>query len=99
MAVFLIYGFNCRQTFFLPESPRWLIAHDRVDEGVHVLACLESKDATADTPAVVARRMDIQIALAAEHAAGPLRWAELWEDSITGNRRFDIHYPSWWEFL
>ena len=65
-----------------------MIAHGKPDEAVHVLASLESKTATADTPEVVARREDIEIALKAEHAAGPVQWKELWVSSDIKNRKY-----------
>ncbi|CCX32891.1 putative Myo-inositol transporter 1 [Pyronema domesticum] len=72
--------------FFLPESPRWLVAHDNVEEAAHVLACLESTTATPSTPSVVAALTDIQTAIAAEHAAGPVQWKELWTEGELKNR-------------
>ncbi|KAJ5378315.1 general substrate transporter [Penicillium cataractarum] len=83
----LFAGATLFMAIFLPESPRWLITQGRVDEATDVLACLESKTSTPETPAVVAKCQDIQLALNAEQALGPLKWAELWENKVTGNRK------------
>ena len=72
---------------FLPESPRWLVAHDRLEEATGVLAAVESKTADGNTPEVVARRDDIVRALELEHAQGPVRWRELFQNNETKNRR------------
>ena len=72
---------------FLPESPRWLVAHDRLEEATGVLAAVESKTADGNTPEVIARRDDIVRALELEHAQGPVRWRELFQNNETKNRR------------
>ncbi|TLD05662.1 Sugar transporter STL1 [Venturia nashicola] len=41
----LVTAFNL---FFLPESPRWLIAHDRSDEALKILRCLHTNSGKLD---------------------------------------------------
>lgn len=87
----------------LPDSPRWLIAHDRKEEGARVLAMLEDKD-SVDHPDVVLKVKEIELSLAQEsaggqhfcspipHAAscfslGPFKYSELLEGGPLGNFR------------
>jgi MFS family permease len=57
--------------FFLPESPRWLVAHDRHDEARHILWRLEPDAPTIleTDPRVLARLTEIQHAINEERAA------------------------------
>lgn len=66
---------------FLPQSPRWPVAHDRLEEATGVLAAVESKTADSNTLEVVARRDDIVQALEFEHAQGPVQWRELFQNN------------------
>lgn len=69
-AIFLIL-----QIIGLPETPRWLVAHDRYEEARAVTAALESKP--LDDPIVNATILDIKSGLDEEHKDGPLRFMEL----------------------
>ncbi|KAL4891990.1 general substrate transporter [Aspergillus ambiguus] len=51
---------------WLPESPRWLIAHDRQDEALKIIADLEDKD--ADDAFVQLQMSDIQYSVEYERA-------------------------------
>lgn len=69
------------QVVGLPETPRWLVAHDRHDEARAVIAAIAGRP--ADDEAVVARTLlDIQSGLAEEKKGGPFRVRELfaWGD-------------------
>ncbi|KAK7753270.1 hypothetical protein SLS62_004789 [Diatrype stigma] len=69
------------QVVGLPETPRWLVAHDRHDEARRVLAAIAGRP--VDDEAVVARALlDIQTGLAEEKKGGPFRVRELfaWGD-------------------
>jgi hypothetical protein len=52
-----------------------------------LLWCLESEHSNSQTLVVAAKCQEIQNALAAEQAMGPLKWSELWENKITANRK------------
>jgi hypothetical protein len=57
----------------LPDSPRWLIAHDRREEGANVLAILEDKD-SPDHPDIKLKVKEIEVSLAQESAGGTLKF-------------------------
>lgn len=57
------------QGMVLPDSPRWLIAHGREEEGARVIAMLEDKDST-DHPEVVKVLKEIKLSLEQESAGG-----------------------------
>ncbi|KAH9888029.1 general substrate transporter [Cubamyces lactineus] len=74
------------QVLVLPDSPRWCMAHGRVEEGVRILAQLEDRD-SPDHPDVVAKRKEIEVSLAQESAGGPFRYRELLQGGPLGNFR------------
>jgi MFS family permease len=51
---------------FIPESPRWLLLKDRHDEALHVIARLQSRDASIHDPEVTAEFLSIQAAIQME---------------------------------
>ena len=59
----------------LPETPRWLVRHDRYDEARTVIAAIEDK--SNDDPAVSSTIMDIRIGLEEELKGGPFKFKEL----------------------
>lgn len=65
---------------WLPESPRWLLAHDQLDEGVAVLVALEGSDATKDDKEIIKERDIILEALRIERETAPS-----WRDILRGN--------------
>ncbi|EAU81684.2 hexose carrier protein [Coprinopsis cinerea okayama7 len=65
---------------WLPESPRWLLAHGHIEEGVEVLAALESEDATPQTASVVHQRDAILRAVQKEREG-----SVTWKDVVAGN--------------
>ncbi|KAL0564080.1 hypothetical protein V5O48_017975 [Marasmius crinis-equi] len=65
---------------WLPESPRWLLAHGREAEGVAVLVALEGENATAKDPQIVEQKMSILEAVRIES-----EYAPAWSDILKGN--------------
>ncbi|KII90209.1 hypothetical protein PLICRDRAFT_159619 [Plicaturopsis crispa FD-325 SS-3] len=73
------------QGMVLPDSPRWLIAHGRREEGLKVLAQLEDNE--PDHPNVVGKLKEIEVSLEQESAGGPFRYMELFQGGPLGNFR------------
>ena len=69
----------------LPETPRWLVQHDRYDEARHVIAALE--DAELDNEKVIQTIEDINAVLHEEQRDGPFRFKELFTFGETQNFR------------
>ena len=59
----------------LPETPRWLVQHDRYDEAREVIAAI--KDKPLDDEDVNRTVLDIRSGLEEEHKDGPFRFKEL----------------------
>ncbi|KAL3477091.1 general substrate transporter [Aspergillus californicus] len=74
-AIFLVL-----QVIGLPETPRWLVQHDRHDEAREVAAAIADKP--PNDPDVIRTILDIQVGLEEEQKGGPFRFAELfsWGD-------------------
>ncbi|KAG8214247.1 putative sugar transporter STL1 [Butyriboletus roseoflavus] len=74
-------------TFWLPETPRWLMQHDPTpDRGTTVLAKL--RGVSSDHPAVQHERAEILDAISLE-AKEKGSWSDLFKDhGIRGNKRF-----------
>ncbi|KAI1489813.1 general substrate transporter [Biscogniauxia mediterranea] len=63
------------QVVGLPETPRWLVAHDRHEEARAVIAAINGRP--LDDPDVGRTLLDIQSGLEEEHKGGPFRFREL----------------------
>ncbi|KAI1499280.1 general substrate transporter [Biscogniauxia marginata] len=75
LAVQLLFCFVLFATVpWLPESPRWLIAHDRDDEAKIILADLESK--LVNDPYVVAEHQEIAFSVDYERK-NAIRWRDI----------------------
>ncbi|KAF5370244.1 hypothetical protein D9757_012008 [Collybiopsis confluens] len=68
---------------WLPESPRWLIAHERDREGAEVLAAFQGDGSTFDSPNIVAQKMEILEAVNIEREQS-LSWLKILKGQ-TGN--------------
>lgn len=73
------------QIIGLPETPRWLVAHDRYEEAREVIAALEDKP--LDDPTVNSTIVGIKSVLDEELKDGPFRFKELFLWGDTQNLR------------
>jgi len=73
----LVFSFILISTVpWLPESPRWLLAHGRHEEGIAILAALEGPNATIKDEIIVNQRDEILDAVRIEQENAPT-WQEI----------------------
>jgi len=65
---------------WLPESPRWLLAHGYTEQGVSILAALEGPHATPKDDNIINQRNAILEAVRIEQETAPT-----WRDIMRGN--------------
>jgi hypothetical protein len=65
---------------WLPESPRWLLAHGFEEEGIEVLVALEGADTTPKDEFILTQRDEILEAVKIERESAPS-----WKDIIQRN--------------
>lgn len=71
---------------WLPESPRWLVSHDRADEAQHVFARLAGKNGLpSDHPHVVTQLHEIKQNVAEERRIGEATWTEVFTEGKLRN--------------
>ncbi|KAG6896896.1 hypothetical protein C0992_005368 [Termitomyces sp. T32_za158] len=76
----LVFSFILLSTApWLPESPRWLLAHDHYEEGLQVLAALEGNGATTKDDIIIDHAEEILAAARSQKAA-----AQSWSNILRG---------------
>lgn len=76
----LVFSFILLGTVpWLPESPRWLLAHGYEAEGISVLAALEGKNATEEDDVIINQKDEILEAVRLERDHAPS-----WKDVLHG---------------
>ncbi|KAL8789539.1 MAG: hypothetical protein Q9195_006766 [Heterodermia aff. obscurata] len=69
----------------LPESPRWLVQHDRVEEATEVFARLEGKGATLNDDKVIRERDMVVASVQKERELGQASWGEVFSEGKNRN--------------
>lgn len=70
---------------FLPESPRWLAQHDRLEEAVNVFARLEGRGVSIEHPNVTHQRDEVIASVQQERLLGSASWAEVFTEGKNRN--------------
>ena len=70
---------------FLPESPRWLIQHGRLEEATDVFARLSGKDSTINDSTVLAERDEVVQSVEEERKLGEATWGEVFTEGRNRN--------------
>lgn len=73
------------QVIGLPETPRWLVQHDRYEDAREVLAAIQDKP--IDDRDISKSLLDIQVGLEEERKGGPFRFMELFSWGEVQNLR------------
>lgn len=69
---------------WLPESPRWLVAHDRQEEAIQILAALEAKPVDHAYVATQLREIDESVQYERAHM---VRWRDLLTGKVSGDTK------------
>ena len=66
---------------FLPESPRWLIQHERIEEATEVYARFQGSDATISDLSVLKEREEVMASIEKERHMGQASWMEIFTEN------------------
>lgn len=69
----------------LPESPRWLAQHDRLEEAVEIFARLEGRDVSIEHPSVIRQRDEVKASVQQELLLGSASWGEVFTEGRNRN--------------
>ena len=72
--------------WFVPESPRWLIYHNRPDEGYEILKKYHSNG--EDTEFVQASYLEIRETIELERSVGNAKWIQLFSSPAIASELF-----------
>ena len=81
--VFLLLILICLP--FLPESPRWLVQHDRHDEATDCFARLGGKGCTVTDPQILHERDEVIRSVQEERKLGQATWGEVFTEGKNRN--------------
>ena len=66
---------------FLPESPRWLVQHERMEEATEVYALFQGSDATISDLRVLQERAEVMASIEKERHLGQASWTEIFTEN------------------
>ncbi|KAK7221412.1 hypothetical protein V2G26_009415 [Clonostachys chloroleuca] len=67
---------------WLPESPRWLIAHDRADEATEIIGCIEAKEVSDAYVKAQVHEIQFSVNYEREHS---MKWKDIFLRRNKGN--------------
>ena len=70
---------------FLPESPRWLVQHGKIEEATDCFARLAGKDCTINDPLVLKERDEVIASVEEERRLGEATWGEVFTEGRNRN--------------
>ena len=65
---------------FLPESPRWLIQHDKLEDALDAFARLEGQNISKEDASVIRQCEEVTASVQQELTLGSASWAEIFTE-------------------